>query len=367
MQTNRRNWLKQAGIVAAGMGLQSFNGLSANANGKFIRKTVDDKIHLDANENPYGPSQAARAAMMAQVADSNRYNWDIRSSLIAAIAKKHNVGEDNILLGAGSTEILDLMVRFSALEKGSIVVADPTFGYWVGTAQKMGMEKITVPLTADKHHNLPEMLKAIKSDTRLLYFCNPNNPTGTICEREELLSFVDEASRKTMVLVDEAYLDFTDQPSLCDQVAENKHLVIAKTFSKIYGMAGARVGYAIAHPETIERISRFQLWANGTTSVVSAAGAIVSLRDSEFVSTTKLLNEKARTFTIKQLEKLNIRCIPSNTNFIYFSLANYGKDYFKQIENNNIVGTRIYEEKGKWSRITVGTIDEMQAFVTALA
>ena len=367
MQTNRRNWLKQLGIVAAGVGLQPFSGLAAPSKEHFIRRTADGKIRLDSNENPYGPSPMARAAMAAAIVGSNRYNWDLRGTLIAAIAKKINVGEDNILLGAGSTEILDLMVRFSALEKGSFVVADPTFAYWATLAQKLGMEKITVPLGADKRNDLPAMLKAIKSDTKLLYLCNPNNPTGTICEREALLAFINKASQKTMVLVDEAYLDFTGQPSLCGQVATNKNIVIAKTFSKIYGMAGARVGYAIAHPETIERISRMQLWANGSVSVVSAAGALMSLSDSDFLRTGALLNEKAREYTTENLERLSIPCIPSHTNFIYFSLADYDKDFFKRLENNNIIGTRIYEEKGKWSRITVGTMEEMQAFIAAVA
>ena len=367
MQSNRRSWFKQASIIAAGLGLQSFNGLSAHTKEHFARKTADGKIRLDSNENPYGPSPMARAAMTAAVTDSNRYNWDLRGSLIEGIAKKIKVSEDNILLGAGSTEILDLMVRFTSMEKGSFVVADPTFAYWAATAQRLGLEKITVPLSNDKRHDLPAMLKAIRPDTKLIYLCNPNNPTGTICRREELLSFINKATQKTIVLVDEAYLDFTGQPSLCDQVADNKNLVIAKTFSKIYGMAGARVGYAIAHPETLERISKLQLWSNGSVSVVSAAGALLSLSDSDFVSTTALLNEKAREYTTENLERLSIPCIISHANFIYFSLADYDKDFFKRLEKNNIIGTRVYEEKGKWSRITVGTMEEMQAFIAAVA
>ena len=367
MQTNRRSWLKQLGIVTAGLGLQPFNGMSEPVRKPLIRKTADGKIHLDANENPYGPSPMARAAMTSAIIDSNRYNWSLRGELITGIAKKIHVSEDNILLGAGSTEILDLMVRFSAMGKGSFIVSDPTFAYWGETAQRLGMEKISVPLGADKRNDLPAMLKAIKGDTRLIYLCNPNNPTGTICDREALLAFVNEVSRKSIVLLDEAYLDFTSQPSLCDQVANNKNLVIAKTFSKIYGMAGARVGYAIAHPETIERLSRLQLWSNGSVSVASAAGALLSLSDSDFVSTAALLNEKAREYTIEQLEKLSIPCIPSHTNFIYFSLVDYEKDFFKQLQDHNIIGTRVYEEKGKWSRITVGTMEEMQKFIAAVA
>ena len=368
MHTNRRNWLKQAGIVAAGLGIVPLKGLSApEKEHSFTRQSADGKIYLDSNENPYGPSPMARAAMIDAISDSNRYNWELRSTLINAIAKKNKVSAENILLSAGSTGILELMVRLSAQEKGSFVLADPTFGYWAVMAQGLGLEKIAVPLTRDKCHDLPAMLKAIKPDTRLLYLCNPNNPTGTICEREALLTFVEEATRKTLVVVDEAYLDFTGQRSLCDQVADNKNLIIAKTFSKIYGMAGARVGYAIAQPGTIERLSRMELWANGSVSVASATGALISLSDVDFVNTSWTLNEKAREYTTEQLERLSIPCIPSHTNFIYFSLADYDKDFFKQLENNNIIGTRIYEEEGKWSRITVGTMGEMQKFITAIS
>ena len=254
----------------------------------------------------------------------------------------------------------------AALEKGNFILAEPTFNYWSERAEILGLKKIAVSLTADKKHNLPAMLQAITADTKLIYVCNPNNPTGTICDREELLTFIKEATKKTMVLVDEAYIDFTNQKSLSNLVAENKNLIIAKTFSKIYGLAGGRIGYALAQKATIDRLAQLQSWANGSVSVVSTAGALASLKDESFTNETKSLTEKARQYTIEQLEKLNIKCIPSNTNFIYFSLENYKKDYFKQLEIYKIIGTKIYEDSGKWSRITVGTIDEMQKFINAL-
>ncbi len=134
-------------------------------------------------------------------------------------------------MGAGSTEILDLVARFSALKKGSLIIADPSYAYWTDTAQKLGLKKITVPLTVDKKLNLSAILKAIKPDTKLIYICNPNNPTGTICEREALVKFINEASKKAIVLVDEAYIDFTNQQSLSNLIIDNKNIVIAKTFT----------------------------------------------------------------------------------------------------------------------------------------
>lgn len=210
------------------------------------------------------------------------------------------------------------------------------------------------------------MLKAITQDTKMIYICNPNNPTGTICERNKLVSFIKEATKKVIVLVDEAYIDFTNQQSLSNLVIENKNLIIAKTFSKMYGLAGARIGYAVANETTIYEISQLQSWPNGSVSVVSTAGALASLKDDKFKEKVYSLNEKVKKYTIEQLEDLNITCIPSNSNFIYFSLSNYKKDFFEQLEKNNIIGTKIYEENGKWTRITVGTMKEMEMFIKAL-
>ncbi|HQV36102.1 MAG TPA: aminotransferase class I/II-fold pyridoxal phosphate-dependent enzyme, partial [Flavobacterium sp.] len=189
---------------------------------------------------------------------------------------------------------------------------------------------------------------------------------GTLCESEALLNFINQATKTTKVLVDEAYLEYTDQPSLANLVTENKNLIIAKTFSKIYGLAGSRIGYAIAHPDTINEISQLQFSTNGSVSVVSASGALASLKDDKFVKETILLNAAASKYTIEQLENLKIPCIPSHTNFVYFSLENYNKDFFEQLKKNSILGTKIYEEKGKWSRITIGTMTEMKQFIKAL-
>ena len=323
-------------------------------------------IRLSSNENPYGPSPLARAAMIENVNISNRYNWELSTELIKAVAKKNNISTSNILLGAGSTEILDLVTRLSSSKKGSFLIADPSYSYWTEAAEKLGLKKITVPLTKNKQLDLGAMLKAIQSDTRLIYICNPNNPTGSIADRAELVKFINEACKKAIVLIDEAYIDYTSQESLSSLAIENKNLIIAKTFSKIYGLAGARIGYAIANNKTIEQLSELKSWASGSISVASTAAALAALNDEKFVLDALSLNKNARQFTIENLKKLNLVCIPSNTNFIYFSLNNYKKDFFEQLKNNNIIGTKIYEEQGKWTRITVGTMEEMQKFISAI-
>ena len=366
LESNRRYWLKQIGLSVAGIGLSNLNAISAPTN--TVEKISADNlpIRLSSNENPYGPSLLARAAMIENINISNRYNWELSTELIKAVAKKNNISSSNILLGAGSTEILDLVTRLSASKKGSFLIADPSYSYWTEAAEKLGLKKIAVPLTKSKQLDLGAMLSAIQSDTRLIYICNPNNPTGSMAERVELVKFINEASKKAIVLIDEAYIDYTNQESLSTLAIENKNLIIAKTFSKIYGLAGARVGYAIANSKTIDQLSELKSWASGSISVASTAAALAALNDEKFVLEALSLNKNARQFTIENLKKLNLVCIPSNTNFIYFSLNNYKKDFFEQLKNNNIIGTKIYEEQGKWTRITVGTMEEMQKFISAI-
>jgi len=366
LESNRRHWLKQIGLSVAGIGLSNLDAISAPIDLLAKDSANNLPIRLSSNENPYGPSPLSRAAMIENINISNRYNWELSTELIKAVAKKNNISTSNILLGAGSTEILDLVTRLSSTKKGSFLIADPSYSYWTEAAEKLGLKKITVPLTKSKQLDLGAMLTAIQSDTRLIYICNPNNPTGSIADRADLVRFINEACKKAIVLIDEAYIDYTSQESLSALAIENKNLIIAKTFSKIYGLAGARVGYAIANNKTIEQLSELKSWASGSISVASTAAALAALSDEKFVSEALSLNKNARQFTIENLKKLNIVCIPSNTNFIYFSLTNYKKDFFEQLKNNNIIGTKIYEEQGKWTRITVGTMQEMQKFIGAI-
>ena len=358
--------MKQTGLAFAGLSLAPLKNFALITPNEFHNNPENDPIRLSSNENPYGPSPLARTAMSEVINISNRYQWKLGTDLIVAIASKNNVSAENVLIAPGSTEILDTVGRFAALKKGNFVVANPSFSPWAKTAENLGLQKILIPLTARKEYDLASMLMAINTDTKLIHVCNPNNPSGSVCDKELLLSFVKEASRKAIVLVDEAYIDYSDQDSLGSLTRENQNLIVVKTFSKIYGLAGARVGYAIAHPKTIDQLSRLQTWPNGGVSAVTLAGALASIKDTGFVNSCYSLNEKAREFTTQQMELLNIRCILSHTNFIYFSLSTYKKDFFSQLESNNIIGTRIYEEDGKWSRITVGTLQEMKLFIKAL-
>jgi histidinol-phosphate aminotransferase len=363
---NRRDLLRQGSLALAGL---TFAGrFTAAANNEQHRKfsPTGSVIKLSANENPYGPSPLARKAMADAVVSSNRYPWDNTTALRTALGKHYGLTNEHVLIGAGSSEILGLVAQHAALAKGNAITADPSFSIWVRAAETLGMQVIKVPLTADKKHNLPAMMARLNNETRLVYVCNPNNPTGTILPSAEVKSFVEEVSKKTLVLLDEAYIEYCDQPTLAGMVANNRNLIVAKTFSKIYGLAGARIGYALAHPETINKLASLQPWQNAGASAVSVAGAIASLQDADFLTMSKERNRKAGAYTMKELQSMGYPCIPSDTNFLYYSIRSFNGNWMEQLRARNILTGRITEEEGKWTRTTIGTWEEMQAFIAAV-
>ena len=210
------------------------------------------------------------------------------------------------------------------------------------------------------------MAAAIDDDTAMLYICNPNNPTGTFVEVNALRNFAVEASKKTMVFIDEAYTEFAGLESLATLAVTNKNIIVAKTFSKIYGLAGARIGYAIAHPDTINILGSYQAWPNGSVSMVSVAAATASLDDVSFVNDCKSKIEQARELCYDTFKKLSLEYIPSSANFILFNIDPVKKNLIKEMEAQNIYVQARNHFGGKWCRVTMGTLEEMQMFCNAL-
>lgn len=366
MAANRRSWLKQMGFGLAGIGTANIPVFAGTPVFDLFEEPGKLPVFLSSNENPYGPSPMARKIIAENLGASNRYNWEIASTLIARLAQKEKLSDAHILLGTGSTEILDLVARLASGRPGNYVVAHPTYNYWMVNLDRAGLQRIKVPLDANKKLDLKSMAAAVNNDTRLIYICNPNNPSGTMWDRQVLVDFISALPKDVLVLVDEAYIDFTTQPSLADLVSTMPNLVIAKTFSKIYGLAGARVGYAIGDPKTIDRLAYLQSSPNGGNSVLSRLAALASLDDHEFLKKTSELNQSNRNLVLHALNKMELRTAESHTNFLYFSLNNYKGDYFKRLKEANIHGTSLYEEDGKWTRITIGTAQEMKRFLEAI-
>jgi len=364
MSTNRRLWLKQSSLALAGLTLGS---KSITALDQTITATpADDFIRLTSNENPYGPSLKARKAMSEAILRSNRYPWDDTTKLREKIGKRFNLTKDHVIIGAGSSEILGLVAQYVARDKSHFVAPDNTFRIWRRAALDLGATMTKTDLTPDKKFDLPAMEKAITGNTKLLYICNPNNPTGTILDDAALKNFVTEMSSKYMLAIDEAYLEYTNQPSMADFVASNKNVLVLKTFSKLFGLAGARIGYALAHPDTIKLFNSMQPWPNAGASAAAVAAASASLDDVDFFDMVIQKNQAEKNKLYFLYQSLNMPYIESYSNFVYYSVSAYKGEWQKELEKRNLLCGGIVEEKEKWTRITIGTEAEMAVYTKAV-
>src|SRR6476619_7555926 len=277
-------------------------------------------VRLSANENPYGPSSRAFQAITDSFGLACRYPDEHNNVLIDKLARLNGVNHDQILLGYGSGEILKLCAEtFTGPQNGKLVAADPTFEAILNNASANGAEVVKVPLTSSFQHDLPKMLDSAKAG--LIYVCNPNNPTASITPKNELRDFIATTPPQTMILVDEAYFHYADSPdyeSVISLIKDHPNLIDARTFSKIYGMAGMRCGYCIAQPQTIERLRPQQL--SDSVNILALVAATASLTDPDQITNGRRLNNEARSFVSHELEGMNYKIIPSQANFIMFDL-----------------------------------------------
>lgn len=358
---DRRLWLKQSTLALAGL------GLTRNMHTTNVRKPLpDNTILLNSNENAYGPSLAAQKAILQTYMSSNRYPDDYLPDLKRKIATHWQVGEENVLLGAGSSEIIGLACMHAAKKKGHIISTEPSYRVWNNQAFAFGLSIKKNPLSRKDKPDIDKLYSPITSETRMIYVCNPNNPTGTVLDVKEVGEFALNASKQTIVFIDEAYSEYAQLESLAPLVLKNQDIIIAKTFSKVYGLAGARVGYAIAHPQTIEALSNYQPWPNACVSIVSATAASASLNDPGFVKDCVEKTKKAKEICYDTFRELRLDYIPSFTNFILFNIDKIENDFIQGMKNKNIQVQFREHYGGKWCRVTMGTIEEMQIFTKAL-
>ncbi len=367
----RRKLLKQAAFAIGAFSIS--RELFATESGAYMNGSLqatsfvqNNMIRLGSNENPHGPSALAKQAMIEAVGISNRYQWDMNVLLKTEIAKMTGHTKEHIALGAGSSELLGIVSLWAAYKKGNVVASEPTFKLWMPAARRMGLPTKLVPLTTTKHNDLNGMINAMDEQTKMVYLCNPNNPTGTVSPQAELESFIKKVASSTIVLLDEAYTDYYDTPSMSNLIDTYPNLVIAKTFSKTFGMAGARVGYVLAHPATIKQLNEFQAWANAGPSAVSMQGALAAIKDKAFVDYCKKENIKAKAVLYKGFEDLGIEHIKSYTSFVYFDTATYKKNIPALLLEHNIMGARPFEQNSSWLRISIGTVTEMEKVVAVL-
>lgn len=368
----RREWLRSAVAAGAGipLGLSMFQELAAapasKAEFELFKsfKSNPKMVRLGSNENPYGPSPKAREAIKTSILEGNRYGFESGEELKAMIAAKEGVPVEQVLVFAGSGEALAITGLTVGVEGGSILSAWPTFPLMMNFAQKFNARWDKVNLDANLCHDLDAMAAAVKPDTKILFVVNPNNPTGTTVDPNKLRNFCIEQSKKTIVYSDEAYLEFQEpgqQISMIDLVKQGHNVIVSRTFSKIYGLAGLRIGYVVAKQDIIQKLAKYQ--SDTILNQAGIAAAKASLGDEEFMAYTRKMNAVARNYFTAYLDSKKWFYGKSITNVVLFPAPKDGKTILEQtLAKGYQIRVWDYMDK-EWCRVSIGTLDEMKAFV----
>lgn len=362
--TDRRNWLK---TVALGGGFTLLGGLPALANPiERHAYLAEGPVKLNSNENPYGPSNSVREVIRENFGLGCRYPFQYIGGLVRDIARKEEVPEACIVITGGSTEGLHATGLVYGLGGGEIVAADPTFQALLSYGEHFGAYVHRVALDDSLTHDLEAMERRITSKTRLVFLCNPNNPTGTLLEHGKLRDFCVSVANRCVVFSDEAYYDYItepDYPSMVELVKENHNVIVSKTFSKVYGLAGMRIGYLIARPDIARRL-RESLMANTNTLAILAARQ--ALKDTDFYKFSLAENEKCKEWIYRELDQMGLPYLRSHTNFVFFKSGVSIQELIPKMAAENVQIGRPFPPLLDWARISTGTFDEVQAFTRTL-
>jgi histidinol-phosphate aminotransferase len=323
----------------------------------------DDLVRLHLNENPYGPPESARTAMETAFAEANLYAWGGQTELIRLLARQHNLPEDHIMPGAGSSEILNAAGLVHALSGGEIVTAHPTYQDLTRYAERLGATIMSVPLDATKRFDLTTLEAAISDRTRLVYVCNPNNPTGTIIPGAALEDFCRVTSERVPVYVDEAYHDYVDDPShrsMIGLVRDGYNVIVSRTASKIHGLAGMRIGFGFAQPEMIRRLRE---GVTGSVNVVGVRGVIASLQDNGFQNLSRTRNRIAKSMVYDFCRSSGLEYVPSETNFVLFRTRRPIEEFRAKMMSRGVAVGRPFPPYLDWCRVSMGKKDEVRLFL----
>jgi len=365
-QISRRGFAKILGTGAAYAALNPSLSFSAPAL-RLVSKAANAPtlVRLSSNENPYGPSQMAVKAMTDAFSLAWRYPDEHEHLLVEALAQLHKVPTQQILLGNGSGEILKVAAAAFTAAGKKLVVGNPTFEAILAHARTAQADVVKIDLTSDYGHDLTKMLAAT-SDAGLVYICNPNNPTASITPKDQIRAFLAKVPSKTMVLIDEAYhhyVESNDYESVIPLVSQYPNLIVARTFSKIYGMAGLRCGYSVARPELITGMREQQTW--DSLNIMALVAATASLQDAAQVAEGRKHNSEVKQFVYAELDKLGLKYIPSQANFLMVDLRREVKPMIAAMRARNVEVGRLFPALPNFMRVTIGTRPQMDAFVSA--
>ncbi|WP_455243183.1 histidinol-phosphate transaminase [Petrachloros mirabilis] len=321
-------------------------------------------VKLASNENPLGPSPKAIAVLTEGAATLHRYPDGGAFRLREALADRWKVTSDHVILGNGSDEILGLLARTFLSPGDEAVMADHTFVIYKMEVMAAHGKAVTVPLKQWRH-DLTAMAEAVTPRTKLLFVCNPNNPTGTMVSADEVEQLMARVPDHVIVVFDEAYFEYvrrSDFPDSMAYVKQGRNTIVLRTFSKIYGLAGLRIGYGVTTPEITNFLNRVRPPFNANS--IAQRAALAALGDDEHVARSRSVNQAGMEQMVKGLTALGFTPIPSEANFLYVDIGQDGRQVFDALLRQGIIVRHI---EGRMIRVTIGQVEENEAFLTALA
>ncbi len=354
---NRRAFLSR-GIAA---------GLAASTPMRLTWAKSSQPLRLNSNENPRGLSPRCREAVLKAIPEAGRYPFSHLGALRDAIAARHRLESENVVLGNGSSEVIQMAVQALAQPGGRLVLASPTFDIVQGYVRE-GVESIQVPLREDHAHDLDGMREAAEaSSSALVYLCNPNNPTATLTPSARLDEWLREAPPETAFLIDEAYFDYVRDEgyrSATPWVKERPNLVVTRTFSKVYGMAGLRLGYGLCHAATAEKLRRWA--ADVNINHLAIVAGLEALKDDPYRRSSVDLNLQSRNILTGALDRMEIPHLPSHTNFLMYRINQELGGYIQRMREHGALVGRAFPPLLRFNRVTLGLPQEMRRFVEIL-
>ena len=391
MTVSRRTFLATVGAGSVGAlalpgitwrgreNLHAFQGVGqapASRRADRLLASTPGMVRIDSNENPNGPGEHVYAAIRRRIAESNRYPVKSEDDLTDAIAKQHGVHADNVIIGCGSGELLRAAVQgFTAADRG-LVVPEPTFEAPANFAKFIGVPVVGRPVDATLHTDLDALADAAR-DSRpgLIYFCNPNNPTATVHSHADVAAFIERVNKwspQTTILVDEAYHEYVDDPSYATAIPTamaNPRVVVARTFSKVFGMAGLRVGYAIGQPATLAKMSAWLLGSN--VSQLSLVAASATVANTSHIAIENRRNRETRTLAKAFFEKAGYKVPDCQANFMMIDIHRDVKAFKAECIKHKVAIGRQFPALPTYARVSFGTMPEMkkafEVFKTTLA
>ena len=372
MSNSRRNFLRNASLLAAApilteahfaMAAQQATQQAAGRRGGAREPMPDDAVRINANENPLGPCKAACEKIAAIAPMGGRYDYDGEAGkLTKTFASQNNLKENYIMTYAGSSDPLHFTVLAYTSPSKGMVMGDPSYEAPMRAAQVTKAKISKVPLTATYAHDV-KALVAADPNAGVIYICNPNNPTGTLTTKEDIVWALEHKPKGSILLIDEAYIHLSDAPNTLDLVAADKDLIVLRTFSKVYGMAGIRCGFAVGRPDLLEKIRPF---GSNPLPVTGIAAANVSLLDAELIPTRRKIIADTRMDTISWLKQNNYKVIgDSHSNCFMIDTGRDAKTVMAGMRAKKVIIGRSWPIWPNAVRISVGTPEEMAKFKTA--